>query len=208
MIVGKDWIWLHVPKCAGSTTEKMLQALYGNDPAVRFDKVDPRGQVIWHQSLAERRKLDPDFDPGARRVIGNLRRLPSWILSRIHFEVQRSGAGGVVGREMLVQGRFRNRPKKGRVMGQPATADASIEKYGAEVTNWVRSEALVEDLSAVLGFDPARAALEKRDVNRGQIEYIRDLSFWFRQPEIDRMYQANPIWAELEREVYGDLLRL
>ena len=237
MIVGNDWIWLHVPKCAGSATEKVLRQLYSKDPTFKFDEINPPGRtppqvkkprmafasrdaatsergvgrhnpVIWHQSIAQRRELDSSFDAGSRRVFGNIRRLPSWFLSRVHFEVQRSDAGGVVTRGMLVRGKYRNRPVKGQKLGRPVKADATIGKFASEVTDWIRSENLIDDLSALIGVDAARVPLAKSQVNRGRIDYIRDLNFWFCQEEIDLMYAENPIWADLEKRVYGDLLRL
>lgn len=209
MIVAPDWIWLHVPKCAGSATERLLRGVCGSNPAVQFDKIDPTGEVIWHQTIAKRQKAQPSFDPGTRRVIANIRRLPEWILSRVHFEVQRAGPAGVVRRAELVQGRFRNNPKADAVKPPKAHfADSMIGQFLPEVTDWVRSENLVAGLAQVIGFDPAAVNTSGGRVNEGRIAYIRDVAFWFTQAEIDRMYAANPLWAGLEQRVYGNLLSL
>jgi hypothetical protein len=33
--------------------------------------------------------------------------------------------------------------------------------------------------------------------------YIRDPEFWFTPDELSSLYRANPVWAEMERQVYG-----
>lgn len=209
MIVAPTWIWLHFPKCAGSAAEKILRDIYGSDPTVRFDDVGPGKPVIWHQSIKQRMALDPEFEPSGRRVVANIRRLPNWILSRIHFEVQRSGLDGSVSRNALVQGRFRNRHKPGNSkLMRLVSADEQLMQFAPAVTDWVRSEELIPDLARTLGFDSAKVAERRERVNAGRIEYIRDLSFWFTPRELDRLYQSNPAWAELERKVYGDLVSL
>ena len=38
--------------------------------------------------------------------------------------------------------------------------------------------------------------------------YEHDLSRWFTPAQIDRLYERNPDWARLERELYGDLTRV
>jgi len=209
MIVAPTWIWLHFPKCAGSAAEKILRDIYGSDPTVRFDAVGPGKPVIWHQSIKQRMASDPAFDPSGRRVVANIRRLPNWILSRVHFEVQRSGLNGSVSRNALVQGRFRNRKTPGNSKQMRlVSADEQLAQFAPAVTDWVRSEEMIPDLARVLGFDSTKVAERRERVNAGQIEYIRDLSFWFTPRELDRLYQSNPVWAELERKVYGDLVSL
>lgn len=108
MIIARNWIWLHVPKCAGTTTELLLREVYGHDPEVKFDVINLKAGMIWHQSVKESLTLLPEFDVGDRMIVGNLRRLPTWLLSRIHFEVQRSGSKGCVTRQELLDGMFRN----------------------------------------------------------------------------------------------------
>ena len=210
MIIAPDWIWVHVPKCAGTMTEEILQTVYSADPTVMFDPVGPGLPVIWHQTLARRAEDDPIFAPGTRRVIGNFRRLPAWILSRVHFEIDRSGPAAGVTRKQLALGRFRTgaAARGASPQSRISSADQALRGYAAEVTDWVRTEHLDLDLQRVFGWKspPPRPVDEKANSNR--IPYVRDLAFWFTARDLARMYEANPLWAEVEQRVYGDLFTL
>ena len=203
MIIAKHWIWLHVPKCAGTATERILQHAFATDPSVIFDPVGPDRPVIWHDTLADRAARDPGFAPAGRAVVANLRRLPHWLLSRVHFEVQRYGAPAVIGREVLLSGRFRPVP---RGVPKPLrSADDELARYLPGVTRWVRSERLAEDISAAFGMQVAPRDGRRR-VNATRQDYVRDPAFWFTAEELAGLYAANPLWARLEAELYGGLL--
>lgn len=210
MIIAPDWIWVHVPKCAGTMTEKILQSVYAAEPSVIFDPVGPGLPVIWHQTLARRAEADPTFTPGTRRIIGNLRRLPAWVLSRVHFEIDRSGPDAGVARKQLVLGRFRTGapPKGSSAQHRISSADQALRGYAAEVTDWVRSEHLDQDLQRAFGWKTPPPRLQEEKVNSNRIPYVRDLAFWFTARDLTRMYEANPLWAEVEQRVYGDLITL
>ena len=210
MIIAPDWIWVHVPKCAGTMTEKILQAVYATDSSVMLDPIGRGLPVIWHQTLKQRSETDPSFTAGHRRVIGNLRRLPDWILSRVHFEIDRSGPDAGVTRRQLALGRFRTGAvaKGAPAQSRLSSADQALRGYAAEVTDWVRTEHLDQDLQRVFGWKspPPRPVNEKANSNR--IPYVRDLAFWFTARDLTRIYAANPLWAKVEQQVYGDLVTL
>ena len=76
------------------------------------------------------------------------------------------------------------------------------------IDRWLRAESLTEDF---LGF--ISELTEVTEEQRQQVHYLgpvnthdydKDLASWFGPNLIERMYEANPIWAELEREIYGD----
>lgn len=208
MIIAPDWIWVHVPKCAGTMTERILQSVYAKDPSVLFDPVGPGLPVIWHQTLARRAEEDAGFSPGSRRVIGNIRRLPAWVLSRVHFEIDRSGPDAGVTRKQLALGKFRTgAPGKGAAPGNRlSSADQMLRSYASEITDWVRTEHLDLDLHRAFGWKSVPPRLVEEHVNANRINYVRDLAFWFTPRDLTRMYEANPIWAELEQRLYGDLV--
>ena len=202
MIVGAKFIWLHVPKTAGHAVDQALQASIGETRDIHFD---PPGQPGWHDSLVDRAGRDPGFAVGSRIVIAGFRRLPHWVLSRIHYEAGRAPYL-TASRAMLTRGEFFQRN------GDVSSAEAQLLHYGDRIDRWVRSEHLAQDFLAgfedVLGSRVAAAALRKlrRIVNRSQLNYVRDLSFYFSPKDLADLYAANPRWAELERQLYGDLL--
>lgn len=166
MIVAPDWIWLHVPKCAGTTTDAILFAAFEDAPGVSFDAMDPTRGVTWHQTIAARAARQPGFAAEGRRVLANIRRLPHWLLSRAFFEVQRHGEAALPRRADLVRGVFLQpaRSPGGPVM-RPQSADAMLRPYAAEVTEWLRSEHLRADLARAFALRPDHPALAARDEN-------------------------------------------
>lgn len=205
MIVSDRWIWLHVPKCAGTATEKILHGAFGADPSVHFDAVGAAHPVIWHDGLADRAVRDPGFGPAGRAVVANIRRLPSWLLSRVHFEVQRYGHAAVVSRAVLCSGRFRPVPKG--VAKPLRKADQELARYAPGVTHWLRTEHLAEDVGRAFGVEvPPRGGRDK--LNATTLDYIKDVAFWFTGEELAALYAANPLWAGIERQVYGGLMTL
>jgi hypothetical protein len=134
--------------------------------------------------------------------------MPSWLLSRVHFEFQRSGEFAIIGRAQLVQGRFCVGNRQGQTQRKIVSCDQQIKAFADDVTEWVRTENLSEDLTRVFGIPAEKESKTNVHVNAGKIDYIRDLSFWFRPKELEALYAANPIWAGIEKEVYGELLTL
>ena len=208
MIVAPEWVWLHVPKCAGSATERLLHDAYGKIKSVKFDPVGPGFPVIWHQTIRKRAETDPTIVNPDRRVFANIRRLPSWILSRVHFEISRSGDLGLVSREELCRGGFRTGRAKPGGTARVHLADGAIKRFAEDVTDWIRTEHLEDDIKRVFDLAILAAPPKGKRVNETKIDYVRDLRFWFTQADIDGIYAANPLWAALERKVYGGLLRL
>jgi hypothetical protein len=202
MVVGPDWIWLHVPKCGGTSVTALLRENYKDDPTVIFDKaphIHPLSgkRVHIHQNTVDRMEVDPTFDPTGKRIVAHFRRLPEWIVSRIHFEAARP-PHLVAPRDMMVEGRFFQNS------GGVSWADRMIAKFALSgIDTWVPIERMHEGLEAFLGrpLTPLTAVL-----NKNRIDYIRDTRFWFTKAELETLYHANPRWSEIERGVYGDLI--
>jgi len=200
MIIGKHFLWLHFPKCAGTFTEQLLRKYFGDDPDIVFDPIDP-ARVIWHQKIS-RRELETGDDLSGRAVICNFRRLPSWISSRVAYETARSGK--IVPAGMAAEGRFFESN------GAISSADDYLRRYTErEVSHWVRSEYIGEDFYRAFSeyldvrsrVDPGefRVKINSTFRNSGGRE-------WLGQAGLDRLYTANPGWAALEKELYGNLL--
>lgn len=194
MIVGPDWIWLHVPKSGGTAAEKILHKTFGSRHDVVFDPVGANHPVIWHHSIGRRIAHDPSFDITGKRIIAGIRRLPDWILSRVHYEANRSNI--VPTREQMVEGKFLE------ANGYVHHADRMLREFNMpEVDHWIRLEHMAADMSEALRCEIA----EVPRVNENKIRYVRDISFWFTPAELTRLYESNPIWAGIEERIYGNL---
>lgn len=199
MIVGPDFVWLHFPKCAGTAVEAALRVLLADRPGIHFDELNP-SNVIWHQPAAVRQRHDPSFHLGDRQVICCIRRLPTWLLSRVHYEVARS-PDRTPTREMLLKGLLYEQD------GKLNPADEYIVYYTKpRVDTWVRTEFLAQDLATAFALDKALVERTLTISNTAVIPYIKSLSFWFTEEELRSLYEANPLWARLEQKLYGSLL--
>ena len=203
MIVGKRFVWLHFPKCAGHAVEQAIRGVLGKDQHAAFDSPESAG---WHDSLDDRGRRGEAPAVASREVICGFRRLPHWILSRIHYEASRPPYLSAT-RGMLLQGEFFQRN------GQIGRADDFARHYDASgVDRWIRTEHLAADFLAafedLVGPGLARVAARRlgRIVNGTRLNYIRDLEYHFTPEDLEGLYAANPAWAERELALYGDLL--
>lgn len=83
-----------------------------------------------------------------------------------------------------------------------------VERGQAWPDRWIRVEHLVDDVLALVEeqteVTPAKReqvlALAPQNVGRN---YERDVSAWFTDEMIGRMYEHNPLWHQAERLAYG-----
>jgi hypothetical protein len=207
MIVGANFVWLHFPKCAGHAVEQALRLGLRGRRDVSFDKRWPH-HPGWHDSVADRARRQAEFRSDGKVVICGFRRLPHWMLSRVYYEASRPPYHSPT-REMICRGEFLHQN------GEVGAADQHALHYGGSgVDRWIRTEHLVEDFqrhfSDILGSGLTNAAARKvrRIANGARMDYIRSLAFHFTSDDLDSLYAANPIWAGIERDLYGDVLRL
>ncbi|MGD9544410.1 MAG: hypothetical protein AB7F41_12075 [Methylocystis sp.] len=204
MIIGERFVWLHFPKCAGTEVEGVLRSHFADNSKLLFDSIDNKSSH-WHDSITDRQKRDPSFQLEGREVLCCFRRLPYWLLSRIYFEKARS-PDLVVTREMFLKGEFFESSKhKGK-------ADQYAKKYtNTPVARWIRTENLVDDFKSVFSqFIDIGNIADTEFVNRNsrRIAYIPDISFYFTTTDLRGLYDSNPVWAEIEKNIYGDILSI
>jgi hypothetical protein len=204
VIVGQGFVWLHFPKTGGHTVAAAIRAAVVDREELSFDPPDDHR---WHDSISERRRSDPAFDPSGKVVISGFRRLPWWLLSRVHYEAARPPHHCAT-RDMLCRGEFYEHN------GEIARADSLVARMDEDPADrWVRLEHLADDFvtcfEGLLGPRVRTAARKlKKVVNPTGLDYLKSLDFYFTAEELAGLYAANPIWAERERQVYGDILRL
>ena len=109
-------------------------------------------------------------------------------------------------RENLLRGEFK--PDQD---GKWVSADERLSAFELEkVDNWVRQENLSLDLfRAFQGLSIENLITQMETVprkNSSKIRYIKRLDFWFTRNEVQQLYDFNPIWRDLEKRIYGDLL--
>jgi hypothetical protein len=206
MIVGQDFVWLHFMKTGGHAVELALRAAMRGRRDVKFD-ARKAPYLGWHHSATQREQSDPQFVAANKTIICGFRRLPMWLLSRVYYEASKPPYRTVT-REMLCAGEYFENA------GDRCVADNYLKDYvSPPVDRWIRHEHLASDFT--LAF---RDVLNKRlptalqrlgaTVNATPMPYIKDPSFYFTDKELRGLYDANPVWARLEEDLYGDLIRI
>lgn len=199
MIIGPDFVWLHFPKCAGVAVQAALRKIYSGRKDIQFDDIT-KPEVVWHQDVTQRLKYDPSSDLLNKKIICCIRRLPDWLLSRVHFEASRP-PHHIATRELIESGRFVE------IDGTPNHADLYARMYSyPRVDKWIRVENLADDLADALNLKSKSIKAAMKKENENGFNYMKNPEFWFTRQQLDRLYGACPNWAEIERKVYGGLL--
>ena len=193
MVIGKQFAWAHLPKAGGTTTVAMFSV---------FD------DLVLLADPPEREDAHLPFRDRAGQIEGkllalNLRRLPTWVLSRAQY-VSRHG----------VHPDFKpipiDSPKR---LAETSLPDDRLSLYmdggRYRIDRWLRMESLAEDfLSFVSELRPVTD--EERELVYGigalnALEYDREISHWFTPEQLQTLYRMNPCWAALEERLYGSL---
>ncbi len=196
MVVTKTFVWAHLAKAGGDTVATVLSLF---PEIIEYaDSVDSRDK---HARFADR----PDLVAGRQRVLC-IRRLPAWQLS---YSVHKSRHGSAPD--------YRPQPMDSReTMITSGVPDRHLKPFveagEAWPDRWIRVEHLIDDVLALLEEHHVEVTPKKlkkiralRPQNVGQ-NYERDLSAWFTDEMISRMYEHNPLWQHAEHLAYGSSL--
>lgn len=209
MIYSNEFVWIHFPKAAGSKVETLFRKYFASNPSVHQDQVGRRlnPSISWHDSISDREKRDPSFNLGNRRLIVCTRRLSSWLKSRYLFELQRTPRLEH-DPELLVTGRFLERS------GRVNHADNYVLKWISPsirlnhgLISYLRVESFASDFLDIFGqyldvSEISISELEQRENASASVGGKLDVDRLI-AANIDSIYKACPLWAELESEVYG-----
>lgn len=199
MIRGKDFIWLHFPKCAGSFTENLLRRYFESNQDILFDTID-YSNVIWHQNCQKRERAFGIELPD-ENIVCNIRRLPYWIISRVLFEKNRSEVS--LPRAYLLNGYLLESD------GLIAHADNYINTYTQRpVRHWIRQEQIKTDFYSAFSnyLDVSLIPVNEFDQFINSLEYDHEIKNWFSYYEMKHLYKSCPKWTQLELLIYGNLL--
>jgi hypothetical protein len=213
VIFNKDFVWIHFPKAAGSKIEVLFQNHYCSDPSIHQDLVGIKKNplISWHDSIDDRRKRDPSFTLGRRCLIVCTRRLPAWLKSRLLFEMQRS-PGLKHDPSLLLQGKFLERT------GRINHADKYISKWispdirsSHSSISYLRVEEFANDFREIFGQYLDISKISKHELEqRENTSFISKIQYDIDQiifDNLDAIYDACPLWSDLEKNVYGGILQ-
>ncbi len=191
MIIGDTFAVGHIPKTGGDAAHAWFAQLPGVE-------VDPPGEARKHQYFWERDVRKPLYAL-------SIRRLPSWALSYLHeLTIHPTSA------------QYYGLPPGDTVRPECAfalTPDEYLRQHqlgGRHIGAWLRMEHLFDDVVRFIGrhVRPVTADLQRRLESvptKGRRGYDHDVDAFFTRDQMAALYARNPLWAAVEREVYGGL---
>lgn len=190
MVIGRTFAWGHLPKAGGDATLALFRLV--PELVLEADESDTNEK---HASFADRRE-----QIAGKKLLLNLRRLPSWLLSRAHHQATRGLFPDYVPLPM----------ESPQQMAESTAGDALLRHFLNEsefsVDHWLRMERLQDDFLSFIGdlaivTQPLRQLVY--EVGRiNALRYDHEPRHWFTPKQIDLMYANNPLWTALESELY------
>jgi hypothetical protein len=193
MVIGCRFAWAHLPKTGGDATRAMLMSVPG---LVRF--ADPVDSNDKHMPFFGR-----EAEVSGKLLVMNIRRLPAWVLSGAQHKARHG-----------LHPDYRPAPLESLDEISSRTAADDLLRWMTDhgrfrVDRWLRTECLDDDVLALLEelgelTDPVRRAVTAVGrVNDG--DYRHDMIEEFTADQLARLYELNPVWAEIERRAYGSV---
>lgn len=196
MVIGEKFAWGHLGKTGG-------------DAALHLFRLFP--ELLARADDAETNAKHALFSAHEQAIVGkllalNLRRLPAWILSYSHHKAKRG-----------LHPAYRPLPMMtADEMARCTAADETLAWFTGNgrfrIDRWLRTEYLRWDfLSFISEFTEVSTERRLKVLQTGAINaahYEHEVRRWFDAEQIESMYRHNPVWAEIEREIYRDDARI
>ena len=201
MILGKDFVWAHMPKTGGNSTATMFD-LFDTQITLK----DELNKHIKHETFAGRQKRT-GVDCTDRIRVMNIRRLANWALSLAQHQHRYSKIEMNI--EELANGQVRiNNGKGGYKLHH---MDSYLKNFMCgRVDKWLRTEHLPSDFIEVMSSFFAIDEDKKNQIisirENENKRYAKDLLSFFSQKQLETMYEACPVWASLEQKLYGNII--
>jgi SAM-dependent methyltransferase len=194
MVIGDRFAWGHLEKTGGDATVELFLAL---PELIRF--ADPLSSEEKHTAFADR---EPQVR--GKLLVLNMRRLPGWVLSRALHQAR---YGAYPEYEPLPM-------KSPQEMAESQDADRRLREFTQEgrlpVDRWLRMEFLGDDFLAFVSEMTELSEARQREIRelagirRGTpLLYDHRIEQWFTPDQVRTMYERNPLWAAVERGLYG-----
>ena len=194
MVIGERFAWGHLEKTGGDATVELFLTL---PELVRF--ADPPSTEEKHTAFPDRAQ-----EVRGRVLALNIRRLPSWVLSRT---LHRARYGEYPDYEPLPM-------MSPRQMAESSDADQRLLEFTGNraltIDRWLRTEFLADDfLAFVSEFTEVSEAKQREILELGSrrlgttLPYDHRIDQWFTGDQIQAMYERNPEWAAVEQRLYG-----
>lgn len=181
----------HIPKTGGDAIKQIFASL--NLPEVAMAPINGD-------------KHRPIFPCQDQDLILSFRRLPNRELS-LYFHAQNYW------KQERAKERYKYDTATENIL-HLSTSEAELTRYlksgEFRPKYFIRSESLRSDLESVLSHYYELNASQKTIIalqpTKRPMQYNKDIWDYFTEEDVKRLYRRSPLWAEMERAAYGDLL--
>jgi hypothetical protein len=190
VVIGKEFVWAHIPKTGGCTTLSLFQIF----PEL-LESADPRDSNDKHALFRDR-----EDEIKGKLLVCTIRRLPEWMLDRAMHQAVEGIWPEYELRPMLSP----------HQIAATHYADGWISymtDFGRlEIDCWLRLEHLREDFLKFIGqfteVDDERRRRVMEHAREHVVEYDMEPLHWFTPEQVRRMYENNPLWHAVEQDAY------
>lgn len=190
MVFGKDFVWLHLGKTGGTTTEHLFSH-FCSDIVYHSDKFK---DIRKHQTLDEIKQRFPKENFDEKEKIIGIRNILDWIIS--HNCDRLRGHSGLTNKKECIE-----KSKAGFAYTENGWVkpDYFAKKYFTDINHFIRVEFLEQDFQTVIQkYKPYLKIPNNKFLNRNPIK----LNITYSQEEIEKIYSQNPIWISTQERLY------
>jgi|GEM_PF-916927 hypothetical protein len=236
MVIADDFVWAHLPKTGGNSTSEMFHLVGAADgiddlrSPSKHESFEQR-QANSGADLTVNRKRIMNIRRLPHWLLSRAQHIETFYGHPIDREVLRAGqiqpvcgltrwtqrVADALARRIIRRDHRRMERLRGKILGWLTTMGATVSADDGlksmmcgRVDYWIRQESLVDDfLEVVRHFIDVRAEDERAVRNlprRNTAHRETNIDDWFTQDDLRRVYEANPFWAKIERELYGNTL--
>jgi hypothetical protein len=198
MVLGKDFIWLHFGKCAGTTTRFLFR-----EASYLCDFMDADHDPRKHQRIEQIKKRFPSVQIKDKKIIIGFRKLIPWIYSHNNH---------MLSERKISFYDFKTKSKEGLIwhsgLNNWTNPDTALIRYSQNNSfdNFIRTENVWQDFIDVF----SNFGLQEKDkvkiskmseVSLNKKTYQRDQ---ISEDNKKKIYEQNPFWGSIEMEIYND----
>lgn len=203
MIIGETFCWLHLGKTGGKTSREVISLVKDEKLKKIYQTLHGGRRIPDHHFNIEQYEKCYQHKITDRDILIGFRRLTTWIQSfHTHFRSQLNGEAAkkyyTKSRELSKQGKIL------RLDGSHENPDQILSYYISNLDinniNFIRCEYMYEDFLKYFG---SKIDEEKLKIACNKKIGARQYSSQnFSEEEIKCIYEANPLWSEVESLIY------
>ena len=192
MIWNEEFVWLHMPKTAGTTMSKFFMNI--DDPSLN---IDDDSSDIKHDSVLDRELRTPTWRVGTRKICMNFRKLEDWLVSDWNHKREKMRLHDLPF-EPVKSGLFYSL----KLGGVWVSADYWLRYFDInESIDFIRVESLHSDFvrtfKGLVNFSGNTIDFGWSE-NQSKITSIPP----FASQDLVRIFANNPIWSSIQNRLY------